>query len=61
MKIGIDMQSTWGAKSGLGVYTAELVSNLRKIDPAKQYLLFGKEKPYGERTYERFFWENFIF
>lgn len=60
MKIGIDMQSTWGAKSGLGVYTTELVSNLRKIDPAKQYLLFGKEKPCGERTYERLFWENFI-
>jgi len=38
LKIGIDCQSTLGQKTGIGLYTLELLNALRRVAPQHEYL-----------------------
>ncbi len=59
MKIGIDVQSTKGRKTGLGVYTDHLVCSLtRELNHRHQYCLYGKEQAGDLNTPGRLWWEN---
>lgn len=58
MRIGIDTQATAGRRSGLGVYTAQLVAHLKLADSENEYVLLGNSRIVGERTYHRLIWEN---
>ncbi len=44
MKIGIDIRSAIGNKSGIGYYTMSLVTHMSKIDNMNQYFLYTSEK-----------------
>ena len=59
MRIGIDTQALAGKKSGLGIYTDQLVSHLKQIDRQNEYVLLVNRRKFGERTYDRLVWENF--
>ena len=40
MKIGIDIQTTLGQKTGFGFYVSNLVRELEKIDRQNKYVYF---------------------
>lgn len=62
MKIGIDVQTTLGQKTGFGFYVQNLVENLKKYDFQNQYRLFKpKEKTRDLSTPQRFIWDQFGF
>jgi len=63
MRIGIDIQSTTGGNlSGLGYYTANLVSALRKIDFENEYILFKNSFFCGNLSVpKRILWEQVVF
>ncbi len=58
MKIGIDVHSAHQHKTGIGVYTHNLVRELRKLDDHNRYLFYGQERPKNLRTIERMVREN---
>lgn len=59
MRIGIDVQSVTGNPSGIGYYTSNLVSNLRRIDLANEYVLLASRFFQGNlATPKRIFWEQ---
>lgn len=59
MKIGIDIQSTQGKKTGLGVYTEHLVRELRQnFNHKHQYCLYEKDPQKELNTPGRLIWEN---
>jgi glycosyltransferase involved in cell wall biosynthesis len=62
MRIGIDIQSTTtGNFSGLGYYTSNLISALRKIDTENEYILFKNKFFYGNLSVpKRILWEQII-
>lgn len=60
MKIGIDIQTTLGQKTGFGFYVQSLVKNLKKYDLKNQYFLFQpREKNRDLSTPQRFLWDQF--
>lgn len=61
MRIGIDIQTTLGEKTGFGFYVSNLVKHLKKVDNTNQYLLF---KPNTEEDFsapKRFVWDQYKF
>ncbi len=59
MKIGIDTQSLKGHLSGLGIYTSQIITALKRIDDSNEYVLLGEQRQIGQKTYDRLIWENF--
>jgi len=58
-KIGIDIQTTLGQKTGFGFYVSNLTEQLKKIDKKNKYAFF---KPAEERDFNaprRFLWDQF--
>ncbi|MFH0924109.1 MAG: glycosyltransferase family 1 protein [bacterium] len=58
MKIGIDIQSTLGNKTGLGYYTSNLVQQLVKIDQENEYVFFNNGRQNDLRTLKGLFWDQ---
>ena len=58
MKIGIDCQSTLGQKTGIGLYTVELVAALRRIAPEHDYLELSWGSDRVMRTDRRLRWQQ---
>lgn len=58
MKIGIDVHSAHQRKTGIGVYTQNLVAALKKVDKENQYLYYGEESPRDFSTVPRILREN---
>jgi glycosyltransferase involved in cell wall biosynthesis len=58
MRIGIDIQTTLGQKSGFGFYVENLVRELKKIDQKNQYTYFVPRKETDLSMPERFFWDQ---
>lgn len=59
MRIGIDVQTTLGEKTGFGFYVENLISNLKKIDSKNQYFFF---KPTNEKDLsapKRLIWDQY--
>jgi len=57
-KIGIDIQSTLGPTTGLGVYTNLLVQGLKTVSPHHSFELISYQHK-DLNTLERLRWENF--
>ncbi|MBI2863827.1 MAG: glycosyltransferase family 4 protein [Chloroflexi bacterium] len=60
MRIGIDTQSTLGRKTGIGLYTAALLSHLKKVAGDNDYVEIEWGKTTELRTHERLVWEQAI-
>ena len=58
MRIGIDTQSTVGRKTGIGLYTAELLSALRRVAPEHVYLELQWGRDVVMRTDRRLRWQQ---
>ena len=58
MRIGIDVHSAHRRKTGIGVYTSNLVRGLRAVDGTNEYLLYGDTRPRNLRTLARIAREN---
>lgn len=58
LRIGFDIQSTVGQKTGLGVYTENLTRTLKDIDKKNEYFYFSRKSEGDLRTHERLVWEN---
>lgn len=58
MRIGIDIQTTLGEKTGFGFYVKNLVANLRKIDHENQYFFFRPEVDKDLSVSRRFIWDQ---
>ena len=62
MKIGIDVQTTLGQKSGFGFYVKNLVEHLKKVDTENEYVLIAPEMIEKDfSTPQRFVWDQFSF
>lgn len=59
MKIGIDVQTTLGQKTGFGFYVKNLVENLKKIDKENRYFLLKPQSEKDLSTPQRFVWDQF--
>lgn len=59
MKIGIDIQTTLGQKTGFGFYVDNLVKYLKKIDQKNQYFLFKPQSQEDLSAPQRFIWDQF--
>jgi len=61
MKIGIDIQTTLGQKSGFGFYVKNLVESLKRVDTANEYVLIAPESQTDFTTPQRLLWDQFSF
>lgn len=61
MKIGIDVQTTLGQKSGFGFYVKNLIDHLEKIDSKNEYVLIAPTTEKDFSTSQRFVWDQFSF
>lgn len=59
MRIGIDVQTTLGQKTGFGFYVENLVSNLKKIDRKDKYYFFKPDFAKDLSAPQRFIWDQF--
>ncbi|NCN24676.1 hypothetical protein CO101_03400 [Candidatus Berkelbacteria bacterium CG_4_9_14_3_um_filter_39_23] len=58
MKIGIDVQTTQGQKTGFGFYVENLVKELKQIDRANKYYYFTPKTEEDFSMPKRFFWDQ---
>lgn len=58
MKIGIDTQSVIKKKTGLGIYTENLVTVLKKIAPENEYVLLHSDRQTDLSTPQRWLWDQ---
>jgi len=58
MKIGIDVQSTLGRKTGIGVYTHNLLQALRRVAPQHEYVELSWGRTRELRTHQRLWWQQ---
>jgi len=58
MRIGIDVQSTLGRKTGIGLYTANLLQALRRVAPQHEYVELSWGRTDELRTDQRLWWEQ---
>jgi len=58
MKIGVDVQSTVGEKTGIGVYTRCLLDTLRSIDNKNTYIEYKNPQWKELNIAKRLAWEN---
>lgn len=59
MKIGIDVQTTLGEKTGFGFYVESLVKNIKKIDHKNKYILIRPKSENDLSATKRFIWDQF--
>jgi glycosyltransferase involved in cell wall biosynthesis len=59
MRIGIDTQSTLGRKTGIGLYTANLLRELRQVAPQHKYVELSWGRAEELRTDQRLRWQQF--
>lgn len=58
-RIGIDIQSTVGRTTGLGVYTHHLTDALKNLpNPQFEYCWYLKKQGQDLNTFRRWYWEN---
>jgi glycosyltransferase involved in cell wall biosynthesis len=60
MKIGVDVQSTVGEKTGIGIYTQYLLEALRKIDKNNDYIEYKNPRWLQLNVARRVAWENIL-
>lgn len=60
MKIGVDVQSTVGEKTGIGVYAQYLLNALRRIDNTAIYIEYKKPEWTELNVARRVIWENVL-
>lgn len=58
MRIGIDIQSTLGQKTGIGLYTANLLRALRQVAAYHEYIELAWGRPHDLRTDQRIYWQQ---
>jgi len=58
MKIGVDIQTTLGDKTGFGFYVSNLTKNLKKIDKTNKYYLFKPNTTFDFSMPQRFYWDQ---
>lgn len=58
MKIGIDVQSTLGRKTGIGLYTRNLLQALRRVAPQHEYVELSWGRTNELRTDQRLWWQQ---
>lgn len=58
-KIGIDIQTTLGQKTGFGFYVSNLVETLKKVDNKNKYVFFKPETEKDFSAPRRFVWDQF--
>jgi len=58
MKIGIDVQSTLGRKTGIGLYTRNLLHALRCVAPQHEYVELSWGRTKELRTDQRIWWQQ---
>ena len=61
MKIGIDVQTTLGQKSGFGFFVKNLVKNLEIVDRENEYVEIAPQTETDFTTPQRFIWDQFSF
>lgn len=61
MKIGIDIQTTLGQKTGFGFYVENLVRHLKKYNHTNQYKLYKPDSSVDFNAPKRFRWDQFVF
>lgn len=61
MKIGIDIQTTLGQKTGFGFYVDNLVKHLKKYNHTNIYKLYKPTSPKDFNAPQRFWWDQFVF
>lgn len=59
MRIGLDVQSTLGRKTGIGLYTANLLRALRQVAPQHLYVELSWGRTEEMRTDRRLRWQQF--
>jgi glycosyltransferase involved in cell wall biosynthesis len=60
MRIGIDVQSTLGQKTGIGLYTASLLHALRRVAPHHEYIELAWGRSQELRTDQRLYWQQWV-
>lgn len=58
MRIGIDIQSTLGQKTGIGLYAASLLHALRRVAPHHEYIELAWGRFHELRTDQRLYWQQ---
>jgi len=58
MRVGIDTQSVVEKKTGLGIYTKNLLQALKKIAPENEYIEFHSKNRQDLSTPKRFLWDQ---
>lgn len=58
MRIGIDIQTTLGQKTGFGFYVSNLIENIAKIDRKNKYILLRPESEQDFSVAQRFWWDQ---
>ena len=58
MRIGIDTQSTYGSKTGIGHYSFQLLSALRQVASTQDFVEFHLQKDLPMRTDQRLWWQQ---
>lgn len=58
MRVGIDVQSTLGQKTGIGLYTANLLQALRRVAPQHEYVALAWGRLQELRTDQRIYWQQ---
>ncbi len=61
MKIGIDIQTTLGQKTGFGFYVENLVNHLKKYNHKNTYKLYKPDSTTDFNAPKRFRWDQFTF
>ncbi len=57
MRIGIDIQTTLGQKTGFGFYVSNLIKNLRQVS-SYRYIYFKPQTDEDFSTLKRFWWDQ---
>jgi glycosyltransferase involved in cell wall biosynthesis len=58
MRIGVDIQTTLGRKTGFGFYVSNLTQALTEIDKKNEYLFFKPEEERDFSTPQRWVWDQ---
>ncbi|HOV85400.1 MAG TPA: glycosyltransferase family 1 protein [Syntrophobacteraceae bacterium] len=59
-KVGIDVQSTRGRKTGIGVYTENLLAGLRRVARQYECLPISRGRSGDFRTHRRLLWQQVL-
>lgn len=60
MRIALDVQSTLGRKTGIGLYTANLLTALRRVAPQHDYVELAWGRTQELRTDQRLRWQQMV-